>query len=250
MLLYTECCGLRPRKGPRKAPVTRVAATLSDQSQGVKFRTRTSNGFKEKKKKMTKTYKAVLSTLAVLCLLFMGSGVAQAQLCVAQAQNVGKVRAEGITEVVASIELRCGQPTENTFGFNQIPARIDIAVELNARITNGISDTRVVEVLADDKTLAYKSREIDLKAFRLGGAQGAVDGNMPIDDSVFNGVDAAGGASMVGGKLSEDSTTIVWKNVATGQDDTTLEGFNIPEDDHPQFGPPVAPVGRVFQPAY
>ena len=28
---------------------------------------------------MTKTHKAVLSTLAVLCLLFMGSGVAQAQ---------------------------------------------------------------------------------------------------------------------------------------------------------------------------
>ena len=30
---------------------------------------------------MTKTHKAVLSTLAVLCLLFMGSGVAQAQVC-------------------------------------------------------------------------------------------------------------------------------------------------------------------------
>ena len=61
---------------------------------------------------MKKTHKAVLSTLAVLCLLFMGSGVAQAQLCVAQAQKVGKVRAEGITEVVADIELRCGQPTD------------------------------------------------------------------------------------------------------------------------------------------
>ena len=32
---------------------------------------------------MTKTHKAVLSTLAVLCLLFMGSGVAQAQECFA-----------------------------------------------------------------------------------------------------------------------------------------------------------------------
>ena len=55
---------------------------------------------------MTKTHKAVLSTLAVLCLLFMGSGVAQAQQCVARAISPGMVRAEGITEVVASIELR------------------------------------------------------------------------------------------------------------------------------------------------
>ena len=49
----------------------------------VKFRTRTRMDSKEKKKKMTKTHKAVLSTLAVLCLLFMGSGVAQAQECFA-----------------------------------------------------------------------------------------------------------------------------------------------------------------------
>ena len=96
---------------------------------------------------MKKTHKAVLSTLAVLCLLFMGSGVAQAQLCVARAISPGMVRAEGITEVVASIELKCGQPSTDTFGFNQVPPRIDIAVELNARITNEISDTRVVAVL-------------------------------------------------------------------------------------------------------
>ena len=70
---------------------------------------------------MTKTHKAVLSTLAVLCLLFMGSGVAQAQQCVVRAISPGMVRAEGITEVVASIELRCGPPTQDSFGFNQIP---------------------------------------------------------------------------------------------------------------------------------
>ena len=53
---------------------------------------------------MTKTHKAVLSTLAVLCLLFMGSGVAQAQQCIARAKLCpGTVRAEGITEVVADI---------------------------------------------------------------------------------------------------------------------------------------------------
>ena len=123
---------------------------------------------------MTKTHKAVLSTLAVLCLLFMGSGVAQAQECIAQAQKVGMVRAEGITEVVADIELRCRPPQTDTFGFNQIPAKIDIAVQLNARITNGISEDRVVEVfvpvaVADQdgvfSELGYKSREIDLRGY-------------------------------------------------------------------------------------
>ena len=196
---------------------------------GVNFKTEL-EWVQRRKKKMTKTHKAVLSTLAVLCLLFMGSGVAQAQLCVAQAQKVGVVRAEGITEVVADIELRCGQPTEDTFGFNQIPARIDIAVELNARITNGISDTRFVEVLATGD-LHYKSREIDLRAFQLTDATGAVS-STPIPDSVFNGVDATGSAMVDGGKLSEDSTTIVWKNVATGQPDPTLEAFEVPTDGH------------------
>ena len=128
---------------------------------------------------MTKTHKAVLSTLAVLCLLFMGSGVAQAQRCVARAISPGMVRAEGITEVVASIELKCGRPATDTFGFNQIPARIDIAVELNARITNEISDTRVVAVLegADDM-LGYKSREIDLSGNTLTDALGDVNTGM------------------------------------------------------------------------
>ena len=124
---------------------------------------------------MTKTHKAVLSTLAVLCLLFMGSGVAQAQQCVARAISPGMVRAEGITEVVASIELKCGQPATDTFGFNQIPTRINIAVELNARITNEISDTRVVAVLGDADVhdmLGYKSREIDLTGTTLEGVAG------------------------------------------------------------------------------
>ena len=49
---------------------------------------------------MTKTHKAVLSTLAVLCLLFMGSGVAQAQECFAFQSSANTVRAEGITEEV------------------------------------------------------------------------------------------------------------------------------------------------------
>ena len=59
---------------------------------------------------MTKTYKAVLRSslvmLSLLALAVVSSGVAQAQQCVARAISPGMVRAEGITEVVASIELR------------------------------------------------------------------------------------------------------------------------------------------------
>ena len=169
-----------------------------------------------------KTYKAVLKSSLVMLVLFAvaGSGVAQAQECIARAVSPGMVRAEGITEVVANIELKC-RPPEATFGFNQVPERLDIAIELNARITNGISETRVVEVTVDGGTpadvLGYKSRKIDLTAFELTDTEGTV-GTTAIPDSVFMGVDATGlDTGAVGGKLSEDSRTIVWANVATGE---------------------------------
>ena len=65
-----------------------------------------------------------------------------------QAQSPGTVRAEGITEVVADIELRCGRPTGDNrlASVSVFRALIDIAVELNTNITNEISDTsRVVK---------------------------------------------------------------------------------------------------------
>ena len=82
---------------------------------------------------MTKTHKAVLSTLAVLCLLFMGSSVAQAQECIARGKSV-MVRAEGITEAVGSIDLRCAEPT-GVLGFGS-PDVLEITVELNTSITS------------------------------------------------------------------------------------------------------------------
>ena len=183
---------------------------------------------------MTKTHKAVLSTLAVLCLLFMGSGVAQAQQCIARSDSPGTVRAEGITEVVANIELKCKLP-EATFGFNQVPERLDIAIELNARITNGISETRLVEVTerwrrGPPDVLGYKSRKIALTAFQLAaGSTGDLSETL-IPDSVFQGVNGVGAemGTMGGGKLSENSRTIVWANVATGQPGPTT--FNPPGD--------------------
>ena len=83
---------------------------------------------------MTKTHKAVLSTLAVLCLLFMGSGVAQAQECFAFPIGANTVRAEGITEAVGSIQLQCRAKTG--FGLPSLPAKAVISIKLNTQITN------------------------------------------------------------------------------------------------------------------
>ena len=55
--------------------------------------------------------------LSLFAATVAGGGVAQAQDCIARAKNTGMARAEGITEVVADIELRCGRPEANRFGF-------------------------------------------------------------------------------------------------------------------------------------
>ena len=88
----------------------------------------------KEKKKMTKTHKAVLSTLAVLCLLFMGSGVAQAQECFAFQSGANMVRAEGITEAVGSIQLQCRD--QGGFGVQPIGDEVVISITLNTAITN------------------------------------------------------------------------------------------------------------------
>ena len=83
---------------------------------------------------MTKTHKAVLSTLAVLCLLFMGSGVAQAQECFAFQSGANTVRAEGRTEAVGSIQLQCR--AQEIFGQPPIGDEAVISITLNTPITN------------------------------------------------------------------------------------------------------------------
>ena len=87
---------------------------------------------------MTKTHKAVLSTLAVLCLLFMGSGVAQAQECFAFPSGANTVRAEGMTEAVGSIQLQCR--AQDIFGQPPIGAKAVISITLNTQITNATDD--------------------------------------------------------------------------------------------------------------
>jgi hypothetical protein len=133
---------------------------------------------------MTKTHKAVLSTLAVLCLLFMGSGVAQAQECIARGKSV-MVRAEGITEAVGTIELRCSEPM-GVLGFGS-PDVLEITVELNTSITNRIMDDR-------------KIVPAELEYILPMGAVRAAHFSAPMGD------DDAEAAT-----LSEDGTTITWK---------------------------------------
>ena len=87
---------------------------------------------------MTKTHKAVLSTLAVLCLLFMGSGVAQAQECFAFQSGPTTVRAEGMTEAVGSIQLQCRD--QGGFGVQPIGDEAVISITLNTAITNETND--------------------------------------------------------------------------------------------------------------
>ena len=161
---------------------------------------------------MTKTHKAVLSTLAVLCLLFMGSGVAQAQECIARAKDVGMVRAEGITEVVADIELRCAAAAAGTsLAFDEIPGTLDIAVELNTPITNEIDEMRVVTVMfpidMENVALGYTDKGIDLVGRKLAETSRRPDDGAVIADVNFQV-----------GKLSDDGRTITWEGVPTGSE--------------------------------
>ena len=84
---------------------------------------------------MKKTYKEVLKSSLIMLILFAvaGSSVAQAQECIARGKSV-MVRAEGITEAVGTIDLRCSEPM-GVLGFGS-PDLLEITVELNTRITN------------------------------------------------------------------------------------------------------------------
>ena len=93
---------------------------------------------------LKKIQKAVLRSSVVMLSLFavtvVGSGVAQAQECIARAKSV-MARVEGLTEDVGTIELRCAEPMGLGFGSPEV---LEITVELNARITSVIDDERVV----------------------------------------------------------------------------------------------------------
>ena len=85
---------------------------------------------------MTKNYKAVLKSSLVMLVLFAvaGSGVAQAQVCQAKA-TPNMVRAEGITEMVGDISLRCRVGDS----FFALEDEVTLTVELNTNITNRVT---------------------------------------------------------------------------------------------------------------
>ena len=142
---------------------------------------------------MTKTHKAVLSTLAVLCLLFMGSGVAQAQECFAFPSGANTVRAEGMTEAVGSIQLQCR--AQDIFGQPPIGAKAVISITLNTQITNATDDEGDMVM-----GLTYTDGDVD----------------NPGDPALGNAGDYTGAGKEV---LSDGGTTITWTistNVSDG----------------------------------
>ena len=135
---------------------------------------------------MKKTHKAVLSTLAVLCLLFMGSGVAQAQECFAFQSGANTVRAEGMTEPVGSIQLQCR--AQEAFGLPPIGDKAVISITLNTQITNETND-------AGDMVMGLTY--------------------MPGNPGLGNATDYVGDGKEV---LSDSGTTITWTIATSGQD--------------------------------
>ena len=179
---------------------------------------------------MTKTYKVVLRSsfamLSLLALAVVSSGVAQAQECVARAKGTETVRAEGITEVVGSIELRCRRPDPGGgFGFQaDIPDELDITVELNTPITNEVSQDRIVEATLTAAP-AYDEGGILLEGHKL-DATFAVDTGEVLAATVFAGTDP------IGGELTEDGTAIEWTKIPTSGINLTPatlteKGFNL-----------------------
>ena len=139
----------------------------------------------EKEGTMKRVQKAVLRNSLVMLSLFAltvaGSGVAQAQECIARAEMPTTVRAEGITEVVGGIELRCRNKPTTEFGFEDAD-KLTLTVELNTQVTNEVnSATRVVSDLSHTTNSA--------------------------ENANFRGVDKE--------ELSDEGTMITWKDVAT-----------------------------------
>ena len=162
-----------------------------------------------------------LVMLSLFAAAAAGSGVAQAQECIARAKNTGMVRAEGITEVVAEIELRCRRPEADRFGFAaDIPEELKIAVELNTPgITNAIGDDAVVKL--ETAPLTYESGGIDLVAHELDADAAFADSNQPITDDKFTD-----------GELSDDGNAIEWTeipavNVNLNPETASRKGFNL-----------------------
>ena len=122
-----------------------------------------------------KNYKAVLKSSLVMLVLFAvaGSGVAQAQQCIARAQKPPRwfapralPRLWGTSKCGAGgrmlVKILALNPT-----FRE---DIQLTVKLNTNITNEINDERVVTLETED--LTYSSGGIELEGAQLGDEWG------------------------------------------------------------------------------
>ena len=159
---------------------------------------------------MAKIRKAVfrngIAMMSLLAAIVLSSSVAQAQRCEAQAAGgdnaVANVRAEGMTEMIGGIQLRCVTADSGSL-FD--PENITLSVTLNTPITS----------LAN----------VGYTAFELG--PGGVVSGTSISDAQFDGNAATNDGPMI--DEDEDPYTVVWEdldaaalNMATGD-----EGFDV-----------------------
>ena len=95
---------------------------------------------------LKKIQKAVLRSSVVILSLFAvtvaGSGVAQAQECIARASDSTTARAEGLPRRWGV--SNCCARTPEGFGFG-VPENTTISIELNTQVTNQITSDRIVD---------------------------------------------------------------------------------------------------------
>ena len=157
-----------------------------------------------------------MAVLAV-ALLALAAGSAQAQDCVAGADSAN-VRAEGETERVGVITVRCRGPRTPGAGDDlalgsSVPTKLEIAVTLNTDITNARNSSDMVASTTDAEANAagynaYSDGNVRLAGFQLNDAQ-VVQTTTILDDGADNG-----GLSLTG-DVSDDLKTITWKHTDT-----------------------------------
>ncbi len=150
----------------------------------------------EKGRTMKRVQKAVLRNsivmLSLLAAIVLSSSVAQAQRCEVRAATgdnaVANVRAEGMTETIGGIELRC-VPSEDTGSLFAV-TDFTLSVTLNTPITSldDLNYVTAAQLNADGTT---------------GGAN--------IGDPVFNAADDGDGPMI---DEDEDPNTVVWKELS------------------------------------
>ena len=163
---------------------------------------------------LQRTFKGAVGLAVLLAVMTVGSAPAWAQVCESAATTPDMVRAEGITEEIGEITIRCVRPaTTGGFFDATVAAKITISVQLNTDITNAVDDDR--KVAADDIT--FTAVQFTAVGRALGNALSDVDADLGM------------------GTVSEDGRTITWEadtDVGTGGDNpfnlrTAGRGFSM-----------------------